>query len=69
MRQRLNKIAACPLLPTLTALMAKLKLEESAVTATTLLINRAISCEEDELVGNQTADVQLFLKELERLKI
>ena len=69
MRQHLNKIAACPLLPTLTALMAKLKLEESAITATTLLINRAISCEEDEVVGNQTADVQPFLKELERLKI
>ena len=67
MRQHLNKIAACPLLPTLTALMAKLKLEESAVAATTLLINRAISCEEDEVVGNQTADVQLFLKELEQL--
>ena len=49
----------------MTALMAKLKLEESAVTATTLLINRAISCEEDYVVGNQTADVQLFLKELE----
>ena len=65
MRQHLNKIAACPLLPTLTALMAKLKLEEWAISATTLLINRAISCEEDEVVGNQTADVQLFLKELE----
>ena len=49
----------------MTAPMAKLKLEESAVTATTVLISRAISCEEDEVVGNQTADVQLFLKELE----
>ena len=67
LRQHLYKIAARPLLTTVKALIAKLKLEESVSTATTLVTNQVITCEGDEVVGNQMADVQRLLNELERL--